>query len=71
MHAFASFFFSVNNYWYGWWSGLGSCLGEFAIVGVIWRKFNCHEKGCYRVGLHHSHSDPYILCRKHHLKRDD
>ena len=63
-------FWATSGPWYGFWSGFGASLGEFAIIGVVWRKFNCHEKGCYRVGLHHAPGSPYVLCRKHHLKRD-
>lgn len=52
--------------WAAFWGGIGSCLGEFAILGVLWRKVNCHAKGCYRVGLHHVDGTPYITCKKHH-----
>jgi hypothetical protein len=41
-------------------------LGEFAILGLVWRKVNCHAKGCFRVGLHHVEGTPYIACKKHH-----
>ena len=57
---------NTSGYWYGWWSAFASDLPEFAILIVIWRKINCHAKGCYRVGLHHVDGTPYITCRKHH-----
>ena len=39
--------------YYGFWSGFGSDLTEFAIIGTIataayqlFKKYNCHEPGC-------------------------
>ena len=58
--------FNPNSRWYLFWGGFGSCLTELAIVGFIWRKINCHAKGCWRVGLHHVDGTPYITCKKHH-----
>jgi hypothetical protein len=58
--------YNPNSRWYLFWGGFGSCLTEFAIVTVVWRKVNCHAKGCYRVGLHHVEGTPYITCKKHH-----
>ncbi len=34
-----------NGRWYLFWGGFGSSLGELAILGVVWRKVNCHAKG--------------------------
>lgn len=50
--------------WYNFWSGFGSDLGEFAAIGVLWRKFNCHEPGCKRIG--HLPHQGYHYCKKHH-----
>ena len=43
--------------YYGFWSGFGSDLEEFGILGAIGagiyqliKKYNCHEPGCWRVG---------------------
>jgi len=55
-----------NGRWNAFWGGFGSDLAEFAILAVVWRKINCHAKGCYRIGLHHIEGTPYITCRKHH-----
>lgn len=49
--------------WYGFWSGFGSDLGEFAIITVVWHHLNCHESGCMRIGRHHVGSQ--VLCSKH------
>lgn len=45
--------------YYGFWSGFGSDLEEFGILGAIGagiyslvRKFNYHEPGCWRLGNH-------------------
>lgn len=53
--------------WYAFWSGFGSDLGELAVVGglvSLYRKHNCHVRGCFRVGRHPV--DGYIVCAKHH-----
>ena len=57
---------SNNGPWYAFWSGFGSDLAEFAIVGVVYRKVNCHDARCWRIGLHHVEGTPYTTCRKHH-----
>lgn len=61
-----NYFFSTTNHWYGFWSGIGSDIGEFAILGVLWKKLNCHAKGCYRIGLHRVSDGHFVVCRKHH-----
>jgi hypothetical protein len=57
---------NTAGYWYGWWSGFASDLPEVAILALVWRKINCHAKGCARVGLHRVDATPYVTCRKHH-----
>lgn len=49
---------------YAFWSGAGSDLGYLAIIGGMWRKHNCHSKGCWRVGRHHVDGTPW--CDRHH-----
>jgi hypothetical protein len=58
---------------YGFWSGFGSDLTEFGVIGVIAtgvyqlvRKFNCHEPGCWRVGTHPAAGGQFLLCYRHH-----
>jgi hypothetical protein len=54
---------------YDFWSGSGSDIGEIAIIGAVvgvFRKHNCHIKGCYRIGKHPLENSPFILCKKHH-----
>ncbi|HEY7046774.1 MAG TPA: hypothetical protein VH373_06100 [Jatrophihabitantaceae bacterium] len=58
--------YDPGNRWASFWGGFGGCLSELAIVGLVWRKINCHAKGCLRVGLHHVDGTPYTTCKKHH-----
>lgn len=65
-----SHFFGLDNLsgpWYGFWSGVGSDISEVAIIGgviQIYRKHNCHVKGCWRIGKHPV--GHYVVCRSHH-----
>jgi hypothetical protein len=62
---------SVNESgpFYGFWSGFGSDLSEFAIAVGIYtgvRKVNCHSLRCWRIGHHPLDGTPYHLCKIHH-----
>lgn len=50
--------------WYGWWSGMGSDLTEFAIVIVLWRHINCPIKGCWRPAVRKA--GDHRVCSRHH-----
>lgn len=59
--------------YYGFFSGFGSDLGEYAIAASVigtaagmFRKHNCHVKGCWRLQKHHVEGTAYIVCKKHH-----
>lgn len=59
--------------YYGFFSGSGSDFGEIALIGAVgtliaglWHKFNCHNEGCPRIGLHQLAGGTYVVCRKHH-----
>ena len=58
--------------YYGFWSGFGSDLAEFAaafafITGAVvsYRHKNCHVKGCLRLGRHPAAGGQFTVCRKH------
>jgi hypothetical protein len=54
---------------YAFWSGVGSDLGELAIVGWLAgliRQKNCHVDRCWRLGRHAVSGTPHTVCRKHH-----
>lgn len=64
---------NVSGREYGFWSGFGSDLGEFAIVAGLVnlaRRHNCHVKGCWRVGRHPVEGTRFIVCAKHHPEGD-
>jgi hypothetical protein len=59
--------------YYGFWSGFGSDLAEFGVIGVIStgiyqlvKRYNCHEPGCWRVGTHPAAGGQFSLCYRHH-----
>jgi len=59
--------------YYGFWSGFGSDIAEFGILGAIGtalyqlvKKVNCHEPGCWRVGTHSAAGGQFMLCYRHH-----
>jgi hypothetical protein len=59
--------------YYGFWSGFGSDIAEFGILGAIGtaiyqliKKYNCHEQGCWRVGTHPAAGGAFLLCYRHH-----
>ena len=63
-------FFGINNLsGYGFFSGIGSDLGEVALIVAIiavYRKHNCHAQGCWRISRHPVEGTPWVVCRKHH-----
>jgi hypothetical protein len=63
--------------YYGFWSGFGSDLEEFGILGGISaavyqlvRKHNCHEPRCWRIGQHPAAGGQFLLCYRHHPDYD-
>lgn len=52
---------------YNFWSGFGSDLGEVALFGAVlggYKKHNCHQQHCWRIGRHIVDGTPW--CNKHH-----
>jgi hypothetical protein len=53
--------------YYNFWSGIGSDIGEVVLIGglvTLVRHHNCHNKGCWRIGLHTTNTG-YKLCKTH------
>jgi hypothetical protein len=58
---------NLSGHWYGFWSGIGSDLGELAIVGglaTVVRSRNCEVHHCWRLG-HHATAAGHKVCRVH------
>jgi len=60
------------GYWNMFWSGFGSCLSEFAILGALvahYKRHTCHVNSprfCWRPGVHPVPGTPFKTCRRHH-----
>ena len=70
-HGLAVFFGLTNpaGHAYAFWSGIGSDIGELTIIGgmiAIYRKHNCHVRGCWRIGRLSVKGTPYVVCHRHH-----
>jgi hypothetical protein len=55
-----------SGYWYLSWSGWVGCLIYLGIFATLYKKLNCHQTGCYRIGLHKVGNGTLIVCKKHH-----
>jgi hypothetical protein len=52
---------------YNFWSGFGSDISEFTLLGLaigVFHKHNCHTRHCWRIGRHNVGGTPW--CNKHH-----
>lgn len=59
---------SYATHMYNFWSGFGSDLTEFAIIGSligIYRHHNCSIKGCPRIAHHNVDGTKFRTCHKH------
>ena len=63
----------MSGPYYAFWSGFGSDIAEFSLVGTaltgvyqLNRKFNCHQRGCWRIGTHPAAGGQFLLCSRHH-----
>lgn len=60
---------NLSGPWYGFWSGFGSDVGEvtiFAGLIAVYRRHNCHIRGCPRIGHHQVEGTEWVVCRRHH-----
>lgn len=51
---------------YQFWSGIAGATGIFAVFVIAYKRINCHEPWCWRIGRHHVEGTPYVTCHKHH-----
>jgi len=54
---------------YQFWSGIGSDIGEIAIIGAIfgwWHSHHCHVHRCLRIAWHPDPVHGHPVCRHHH-----
>jgi hypothetical protein len=49
---------------YNFWSGAGSDLAYLGIFAALYRKHNCHQPRCWRIGRHVIDGTPW--CNRHH-----
>jgi hypothetical protein len=63
----------MSGPYYAFWSGFGSDIAEFSLVGAavtgvyqLNRKYNCHQRGCWRIGTHPAAGGQFLLCYRHH-----
>lgn len=59
--------------YYGFFSGFGSDLGEYAILTAVahgvylhWSHINCHEPRCLWVGKYPAADGAFKYCHRHH-----
>jgi len=63
---------NVSGPWYAFWSGFGSDISEFALIGAgltLYRRHTCHvdaPRFCWRPGVHPVPGTPYRACKRHH-----
>jgi hypothetical protein len=55
---------------YNMWSGFGSDVQEFAILGLVagaYKKHQCHDKDCWRIGWYPAaEGGGWHYCKTHH-----
>jgi hypothetical protein len=55
--------------WYNFWSGIGADIGGFAFIGAaigLYRKHNCHVRGCWRLAKQSVRGTSWVVCHRHH-----
>lgn len=59
--------------YYNAWSGFLSDLGEVTLIGAVfagvygaYRKINCHDPECWRIGKHPTEGGTFMFCHHHH-----
>ena len=57
---------NVSGRWYAFWSGIAGELSWVGIPVLLYRRNNCHVRGCWRLGKHSVDDTPWVVCRRHH-----
>jgi hypothetical protein len=59
--------------YYAFWSGFGSDIAELGLLSAVattayqmFKKYNCHEPRCWRIGNHPAAGGRFSLCYRHH-----
>jgi hypothetical protein len=55
-----------NSSHYLFWSGAGSDLAYVAVVWAVFRRLNCHQPRCWRLGRFPVEGTLMHACRRHH-----
>ena len=55
-----------NSASYLFWSGIGSDLAYLGILWAVFRRLNCHQPRCARLGRFPVEGSQLHACRKHH-----
>jgi hypothetical protein len=58
---------NLSGRWYGFWSGAGGDIGQITLIAAVlgaFRKHNCHQRRCWRIGRHLVDGTPW--CDRHH-----
>jgi hypothetical protein len=52
--------------WYAFWSGAGSDLAYLGIFWAVFRRMNCHQPRCPRLGRFPVEGTQLHACHRHH-----
>jgi hypothetical protein len=62
-----------SSAYYAFWSGFGSDIAELGLLSAVattayqtFKKYNCHEPRCWRMGNHPAAGGQFSLCYRHH-----
>ncbi len=57
--------FCLEGRGYQFWSGIGGDV--FLLAPVVWigKHYNCHERGCWRLGHPHPGTNHRPVCKRH------
>lgn len=54
-----------GSYWYNFWSGIAGDLVYVGVMITVYKKLNCTQSRCWRIGHHPVHGTHYKTCHKH------